>query len=65
MTNQFVQIKTIPTKFKFRIMKYIHKHGEIVGQIKYLYNQKIIQINLIEFSNYSRIWIMPNEIKQL
>lgn len=55
-----IKIKTIPQKIKLKLIKHFHKRLHIVGY-------KIINLEnrvpIIELSNYTRIWILPNEIK--
>nr|YP_009295297.1 hypothetical protein BI108_pgp098 [Dasya binghamiae]AOH77309.1 hypothetical protein [Dasya binghamiae] len=58
--NNFVKIRKVPIKIKLKYLKYFHKKLDIVGY-------KVINLNylvpIIELSNYTRIWILPNEIK--
>nr|YP_009326683.1 hypothetical protein [Membranoptera platyphylla]AMJ16940.1 hypothetical protein [Membranoptera platyphylla] len=55
-----IKIKTIPQKIKLKLIKHLHKKLHIVGY-KVINSESTVPI--IELSNYTRIWILPNEIK--
>nr|YP_010156009.1 cytochrome b6-f complex subunit PetP [Cumathamnion serrulatum]QQY85406.1 cytochrome b6-f complex subunit PetP [Cumathamnion serrulatum] len=55
-----IKIKTIPQKIKIKVIKSLHKKVHIVGY-KVINSQN--KVPIIELSNYTRIWILPNEIK--
>uniref|UniRef100_UPI0030026984 cytochrome b6-f complex subunit PetP n=1 Tax=Anunuuluaehu liula TaxID=3049639 RepID=UPI0030026984 len=55
-----VKIRQINSKTNLKIVHYLYKAGTIIGQ-------KIIDKNyavpIIEFKDYTRIWIFPEELE--
>lgn len=57
--KQNIQIKEVYHKTNIQIMNYLKKYGTTVGK-KYINQQYIAPI--IEFDDYTRIWILEREI---
>nr|QCI08055.1 cytochrome b6-f complex subunit PetP [Plumaria plumosa] len=62
MIKKSISIKNIPIKVHYKIIKYIYKNITIVGYMNINHN---IKIPIIEFQDYTRIWILPDEINQV
>lgn len=60
MHKYSVNIIIIPIKTKLRIINYIHQQSYIVGYKKL---NKDYKAPLLEFKDYTRVWMLKNEIK--
>ena len=58
--HNLTYINNIPTTIKFKFSKYFYQKLDIVG---YKYINSIKKIPIIELFNYTRVWILPEEIK--
>ena len=62
--NYFIGQKVITLSFSCSIESNIDKYSQQPGNIKGIKKTKNqIQIYLIEFLNYNRIWMIPKEFK--
>nr|YP_009295755.1 hypothetical protein Schim_009 [Schimmelmannia schousboei]AOM64690.1 hypothetical protein Schim_009 [Schimmelmannia schousboei] len=59
--KKLITIKEINYKVNLKILYYLYKRGKIVGY-KQIYNQ---YAPIIEFSDYTRLWMLPQEINEL
>lgn len=62
MIKKSINIKNIPIKVHYKIIKYIYKNITIVG---YMHINNHTKIHIIEFQDYTRIWLLPDEINQV
>lgn len=60
MNKYLIKIKKIPIKTKLQIIKCINQESCIVGYKKIHTNYKA---PIIEFKDYTRIWMLKDEIK--
>lgn len=60
MNKYLVNIRKIPIKTKLQIIKCINQESHIVGYKKIHKNYKA---TIIEFKDYTRIWMLRDEIK--
>nr|YP_009391268.1 cytochrome b6-f complex subunit PetP [Dipterocladia arabiensis]ARW59412.1 cytochrome b6-f complex subunit PetP [Dipterocladia arabiensis] len=58
MTN-LIKIKNIPKNIKLKLIKHFYQDLYLVGYKKIKSNKKL---PIIELFNYTRIWILPEEI---
>nr|QOS04587.1 cytochrome b6-f complex subunit petP [Sarcopeltis skottsbergii] len=58
--GRHIKIKEMDSKNNLKIVHYIYKVGTVVGEriISYNYN-----VPIIEFEDYTRVWIFPKELK--
>lgn len=60
MKQYLVNIHVIPIKTKLKIINYINNKSYIVGYKKINSNYKV---PIIEFKDYTRVWMLNNEIE--
>lgn len=53
-------MQRIPTSIKFKFIRHFYQKLDLVGYKHISFNRKI---RIIELYNYTRIWILPEEIK--
>nr|YP_010199423.1 hypothetical protein LK036_pgp084 [Gracilariopsis tenuifrons]UAD89281.1 hypothetical protein [Gracilariopsis tenuifrons] len=62
MLGKSAKIKKIYNKNNIEMVKYTSQNGNIVGK-KSIQHNKYTKTTIIEFSNYTRIWMLPQEIE--
>nr|YP_009511487.1 hypothetical protein [Gracilariopsis mclachlanii]AXI97364.1 hypothetical protein [Gracilariopsis mclachlanii] len=60
--GKLTKIKKIYNKNNIEIIKYTNQNGIVVGK-KSIQHSKYRKTIIIEFSNYTRIWMLPQEIE--
>lgn len=60
MLGQLIKIQKIHSHTNINIINYLYKNGVIVGK-KIIHNKYVLPI--IQFEDYSRIWILPEELE--
>lgn len=60
ISRKHVKIKEINSKTNLKIVHYLFKAGTIIGQ-KIIDKKYIVPI--IEFKDYTRIWMFPEELE--
>lgn len=59
--DKHVKIKELENQITIKVKKYFGKTGKIQGTL--FLNEGIV--NLVEFNNYNRIWIIEQELEFL
>lgn len=63
MIGKTIEIKKINDRNHLEIFDYLHQYGLIVGE-KDIQHRKKLHGFIIEFADYSRTWMLTEEIEQ-
>ena len=62
MIGTTIEVKKISYKNRLEVSDYLHQYGLIVGE-KTIQHKKKLHGFIIEFADYSRIWMLTEEIE--
>ena len=63
MIGKIIEVRNINYRNPIEIVDYLHQYGSVVGEKTIRYKKKL-HVFIIEFRDYSRIWMLPEEIEQ-